>query len=87
MQTRNLNSVFYSPQIVPSNPADLPNFLRDELVRLQTAINLLAMGHVDVTHVAPLKPRDGDFRFADGTDWNPGSGRGIYYYDSGWIKL
>ena len=39
-------------------------------------------------HVAPTKPREGNIAFADGTDWNPGSGRGIYEYRGGaWQKL
>ena len=39
----------------------------------------------------PAKPRDGDIRYADGANWNPGSGQGIYVYiDDGtpaWEKL
>ena len=38
--------------------------------------------------VAPAKPRDGLTVFADGTSWNPGSGRGVYtYYGGSWKKL
>lgn len=38
--------------------------------------------------VAPTKPRDGDVRFADGTNWNPGGGRGFYgFYGGAWNKL
>lgn len=32
-------------------------------------------------HSAPAKPISGGLYFADGTDWDPGSGRGIYAYD------
>jgi hypothetical protein len=32
----------------------------------------------------PSKPVEGQVVFADGTAWNPGSGRGLYYYDAGW---
>lgn len=42
----------------------------------------------EVSYVAPDKPREGMLRFADGTSWNPGSGRGLYQYVSGaWVKL
>lgn len=42
----------------------------------------------DVLHAAPAKPRAGMVRYADGTDWNPGSGEGLYLYtSSGWTKL
>lgn len=34
-------------------------------------------------HVAPSRPQGGKLYFADGTDWNPGSGRGMYVYDEG----
>jgi hypothetical protein len=88
MQPRNISSVFYSPQIVPTNPADLPAFLEAELTNIQNAIMLLAAGHIDVSHAAPLKPREGDIRLADGTDWNPGSGQGVYcYYNNTWNFL
>jgi len=40
------------------------------------------------TYVAPDKPQDGQTYYADGTNWNPGSGEGIYtYYNSTWNKL
>ena len=32
-------------------------------------------------HVAPTRPYHGQEVIADGTDWNPGSGRGLYWYD------
>lgn len=39
-------------------------------------------------HVAPEKPRDGDIVYADGTDWDPGSGEGFYGREGGsWTKL
>ena len=38
-------------------------------------------------HQAPTKPRDGEIYFADGTDWDPGSGRGLYYYDGGYTFI
>jgi len=40
-------------------------------------------------HVAPAKPRTGMVVFADGTDWNPGSGEGPYAYNAAgsWVFL
>lgn len=76
------------PEPIPSNPADIPQYLERELTKLKTAIDMLALGHVDKTYVAPVKPREGDIRLADGTQWNPGSGAGFYgYYGSAWVKL
>ena len=37
---------------------------------------------VEPIHVEPSRPYDGVFTFADGTDFNPGRGRGAYYWDS-----
>lgn len=43
---------------------------------------------LEVLHVAPSKVKVGMVRYADGTDWNPGSGEGAYVYTSGgWAKL
>ena len=40
-------------------------------------------------HVEPTRPRKGDIRYADGTDWNPGSGEGIYFFNNAgtWTQL
>lgn len=37
---------------------------------------------------APSSPANGDIAYADGTNWNPGSGAGFYGYQGGtWVKL
>lgn len=81
----------YVPRPVPSSPEQMSEFLMGELERLSQELgarqDLLRLGE---TFVAPKKPREGDIRFADGTRWNPGSGRGFYGYSSvalGWIKF
>lgn len=39
-------------------------------------------------HAEPKKPRDGMIVYADGTDWDPGTGEGVYAYENGsWEKL
>lgn len=89
MRVRNSSSVFYAASDVPSKPEELPRFMGNELIKIGTAISALADGHLDVTHVAPTKPRNGDIRYADGTNWNPvAGGEGFYgYYASAWHKL
>lgn len=88
MRTINNSSVFYAPEQVPANKEDLPAYIERELFKIKVAIDLLALGHLDETHVAPVKPRVGDLKLADGTNWNPGGGQGIYaYYNSAWNKL
>ncbi len=70
-------------------PPDAPAWLVNELRKVQEAMN----GAVDGVllrelHVEPKKPRTGLTVQADGTDWNPGGGAGVYTYYSGtWNKL
>lgn len=90
MRTPNLGTVSYAPDQVPDDPEELKRFLRSEFQKLQSAIQLLAKGHLDKTTVAPAKPRDGDFVYADGTLFKPNGtgGAGVYYYNgTTWIIL
>lgn len=88
MRTPNLSSAFYAPNNPPEDAAEMRRFLFEELQRIAAAIALLAAGHVDQTNAAPVKPREGDIRLADGTNWNPGSGQGVYaYYGGAWNFL
>lgn len=55
---------------------------------LQQRIENLEASFLVVTYVEPSKPRETMIRFADGVEWNPGAGRGLYQYVSGtWTKL
>lgn len=59
-----------------------------ELLQLERTFRELDEVQLVELHVEPERPRDGLTVFADGTDWNPGSGQGIYtYYASAWHKL
>ena len=76
----------YSPSNVPTNPADLSRFIAVELEKIRNEFTLT--GDYDVLHSAPDKPQVGMVRWADGSDWNPGSGEGLYEYrTTGWSKL
>lgn len=93
MRTPSIASVQYTPENPPDEPEAFRRWALSELQKVSAAIQLLALGHLDETFVAPAKPRNGDIRFADGTRWNPRvlmGGRGIYVYDgisASWIKL
>ncbi len=89
MRTPNLGSVAYQPNQVPDDPAAIPLFLKEELAYISAQIRLLALGHIDVQFIAPVKPRRGDIRYADGVQWNPGGGAGLYFFNgaSAWVKL
>lgn len=84
----NLKTVAYQPVLAPTDGKGLPTHIDTELRRIAAALRLIADGHVDPTYVEPTKPRDGDFRLADGANWDPGSGQGAYiYYASTWNPL
>ena len=78
----------WTPNPAPINNDQLSDYLFHELNRLSDIIFNLDVMRLEQTNVAPNKPRDGDIRYADGTNWNPGSGTGIYAYVGGsWTKL
>lgn len=88
MRTTAINTPFYVPTEVPTDPTEMQRYLRNELNRVAAAIAILAKGHVEFVNVAPTKPREGDIIGADGTNFNPGSGKGIYgYYSAAWHFL
>jgi hypothetical protein len=79
----------WSPNPAPVNPEGLPDYLFNELNRLGDIVFNLDAFRLEETNVAPAKPRNGDIRYADGTNWNPGgTGEGIYAYtNDAWAKL
>jgi hypothetical protein len=86
MYTKSIKSMQYAPGEPPSNPEALVGYIRSELSKVQAALTMVSLGHLDPCHVEPEKPREGDYRLADGTDWDPGSGRGVYIYDdTSWV--
>lgn len=83
MRTPSISSVQFSI----GNPGEitsleqLTRYVRDLEQRAATQFIKLAAGHLDMVYAEPLRPRMGDLALADGTQWNPGSGRGVYWYD------
>lgn len=79
----------YTPTIVPTNAAELPDYLSRELLAIAQSFQLQApFLSLQTLNVAPTKPREGMVVKADGTHWNPGSGAGFYGYKGGaWALL
>jgi hypothetical protein len=78
----------YYPEPAPHDAQDLPRYVMDELRRLAEALQNVTAHNIEFLHVAPPKPREGMIRGADGTNWNPGAGKGLYcYYGGAWTKL
>lgn len=79
----------YSPKMAPDKPAELPAFLRLEFRSIQKAAQRAdPFSELEELHSEPERLRTGLIALADGTDWNPGSGAGVYaYYGGAWNKL
>jgi len=82
----------YAPRMAPETEnkdvRELARYVERELETIAKALAEFTFLRVMVLHVAPEKPRDGMLAYADGTNWNPGSGEGHYGYINGsWTKL
>lgn len=80
----------YEPSKLPDNPSPevLVRFIMDELRAISVALSMVEGILLKEMHIVPSKPRTGLIVLADGTDWNPGAGAGVYaYYAAGWHKL
>lgn len=75
------------PGPVPERGEDIPRYIDDEFRRIAESLNRIVAGHHAETNTPPDKPRNGDIRLADGTDWNPLDGNGLYAYTTEWKKL
>ena len=76
------------PLNLPRKIEDVVAYYNNILLEYHLAIQDLQQSLFVPLNVAPPKPREGMIRFADGTNWNPGSGEGIYaFYGSSWKKL
>lgn len=79
----------YTPTPIESDdPAELRRWIREELSRIAAVFDIALARNVEFLNAAPAKPREGMITGADGTNWNPGSGKGVYvYYSSAWHLL
>ena len=86
---RKVKSVtFYQPGSIPENPEYLGEFVIRELKKLGDILFNVSALRLEELHEEPDKPRNGDIRYADRSDWNPGGGAGIdAYIGSSWTKL
>jgi len=79
----------FDPSGCPVSIEEIPSFIDSMLFEIRTVLDLVRDGHLDVSNVEPVSPQQGDIRYADGSNWNPGSGEGIYFYNAAgsWVKL
>ncbi len=81
----------YDPSELPqSSVEDLARAVTEELIKIAEVISVgqFAAFNLIEQNASLAKPRDGDIVNADGTNFNPGTGKGIYYYNgSTYVKL
>ncbi len=72
----------YSPNPVPSDPKDLPRYIFEEFLKLQGALEENPTTFIEVKNTTPSRKKQGDIVYADGTNFDPGSGEGIYFVNA-----
>lgn len=66
----------------------LVEILTRELGRISVGFGTVDKVVFEELNAEPAKPRTGLTVLADGTNWDPGSGQGVYtYYNGTWNKL
>lgn len=70
---------------VPKDINQIPTWLTHVVILIEGAINNPESPHVIFQELniepAPETRRNGMHVYADGTNWNPGSGRGLYRWE------
>jgi hypothetical protein len=68
-----------SPDAVGKSLVNLAKYTEDEFFQVSAALQDTYADHI--WNKPPPKPRRGTTAYADGTNWNPGSGEGPYFFD------
>lgn len=80
----------YEPSPIPSEYGALRSWIATQVRRISDVLRSPTVLGVrfDILHDEPARFSDGDVVMADGTDWNPGAGMGLYQRIGGaWVKL
>lgn len=71
-----------------SYPPDILSYLERELTEISRSQAETDAVDLRPVHREPKRPREGMLVSADGVDWDPGGGKGVYSYQNGaWVKL
>ena len=75
--------------LITAGSPELNAQLNQVLLQLSGAVYAALQLRLAPMHHAPLRPRAGMLAYADGTNWNPGAGEGLYEFrsDVAWHKL
>lgn len=75
----------------PTHPGEgvTSEWIYQELLRISSEMPKVSVQQFEVLTIEPARPQVGMAAYADGTDWNPGAGEGLYEYrsDLAWHKL
>lgn len=80
----------FEPSAVPTTFPGLRRWLAEMLRDIANALASPSLKslHLEALAAEPDKYQDGDLVRANGSDWDPGSGEGVYCRLSGaWVKL
>ena len=81
----------YTPTAIPQDAQPgLRAWLAEQLRAIANSLSApqVTSIHFDILTAQPARYQNGDVVYADGTNWNPGSGAGVYARVSGsWVKL
>lgn len=83
-------SIEFKLQQTFDSHAEVADYLNDQLNNLEAMLNDgTSTIRVSVSDKVPPKPRKGQIYYADGVNWNPGSGEGLYVFKgaAGWKFL
>jgi hypothetical protein len=59
----------------------LSEYVKRQLQKIGDALALAEDGRFETRAVSPTRPEEAQIAYADGSNWNPGSGEGYYYFD------
>ena len=80
----------YIPDSAPQAPTldELRMWMEEELERMARVLNETLAVDLRPINAEPTRPRDGMIIYADGTNFDPGAGEGVYAREAGaWVKL
>lgn len=81
---------FVVPAQIPTDPQKMAAWMRDALAQISADLREPNPEFITLQerHAAPDRLYTGLTVLADGSDWDPGSGAGVYtYYGAAWHKL
>lgn len=77
-----------APIVQTQEAKDLLEYVERELSAIARSSTNEREALINQRNAEPIRPREGHLVYADGTNWDPGSGQGFYVYAGGaWLRL